>query len=682
MIAAVPKTASTADQQARLPVARVAVDVSLPHLDRPFDYRVPAADDEAAVPGARVRVRFAGRLRDGFVLERLAVSDSDRELSPIAKVISAEPVLTREIATLIRSVADHYGGCYADVLRLAVPPRHAATEQAERTARPPLPDLGGAPPDALAAYPTGSGLLAALRTGGRPRAYWQVIPAAHPSGDWADGFAAAARATADSGRGTVLVVPDQRDLARLKSACTRTLGRSGFVVLRAEAGPAARYRAFLAALRGDVRVVIGNRAAAYAPVRNLGLLALWDDGDDLLAEQRAPYPHTRAVLALRAAQQRTAVLFAGFARSCEAEQWLRRGWLRELAANRTQTRHTAPRVRVAADTDQALARDPAARTARLPHEVFEVIRATLPQGPVLLQVPRSGYLVSLVCQDCREPARCRRCHGPLRSPRGADGRRSRDLGCAWCDLAHPDWECRICGSRCLRAPVVGAERTAEELGRAFPNTVIRQSSGSTILAEVPSTPALVIATPGAEPVAAGGYAGAVLLDTHLLLLRADLRATEEALRRWLAVVALVRPGADGGSVIAAGDSSARALQALVRLDPAGLAARELDERAEAHYPPAATVVTIDGTASALAEVVALLRPPEPYEILGPVPLVGSGSSGVRQAEPEDPVERLTLRTPLATGAALVRAVKDVLGVRSARKSDGALRVRVDPAALG
>ena len=100
-----------------------------------------------------------------------------------------------------------------------------------------------------------------------------MIPAHHPSSDWADGFAAAARATADSGRGAVLVVPDQRDLARLRAACTRVLGRTGFVELTAEAGPAARYRAFLAALRGDVRVVIGNRAAAYAPVRDLGLVA-------------------------------------------------------------------------------------------------------------------------------------------------------------------------------------------------------------------------------------------------------------------------------------------------------------------------------------------------------------------------------------------------------------------------
>ena len=130
---------------------------------------------------------------------------------------------------------------------------------------------------------------------------WQVTPSAAPSGDWALGLATAARACADSERGAVIIVPDQADLDRLSEACTQVLGATGFAVLVAEAGPAARYRAFLSALRGEVRVVIGNRAAAYAPVHDLGLVALWDDGDDLLAEQRAPYPHAREVLALRAA---------------------------------------------------------------------------------------------------------------------------------------------------------------------------------------------------------------------------------------------------------------------------------------------------------------------------------------------------------------------------------------------
>jgi primosomal protein N' (replication factor Y) len=55
---------------ARLPVARVALDVPQAHLDRPFDYAVTASQSEAARPGVRVRVRFAGREVGGLLLER------------------------------------------------------------------------------------------------------------------------------------------------------------------------------------------------------------------------------------------------------------------------------------------------------------------------------------------------------------------------------------------------------------------------------------------------------------------------------------------------------------------------------------------------------------------------------------------------------------------------------------
>lgn len=674
-------TASPVTQVVERPVARVALDLPLSHLDRPFDYAVTAAQDDDAVPGARVRVRFAGKLRDGFLLERLAETDHLGTLTALHKVVSSETVLTGETARLIRSVADYYAGTFSDVMRLAVPPRHAATEQAV-----PAEAIGELPDDApagpLPGYPSGAGYLAALRAGGRPRAAWSVTPSAEPSGDWAAGLASAARACADSGRGVVLVVPDQRDLERLRRACEAALGRSGFAVLVAEAGPAARYRAFLAALRGRVKVVIGNRAAAFAPVPALGLVGLWDDGDDLLSDQRAPYPHAREVLALRAAQAGAGVLFTGYSRTAEIQSWVERGWLRELCADRAAVRHTAPRVKVTADSDVALIRDPAARAARLPHEVFELMRGCLPQGPVLVQVPRAGYLVALVCQSCREPAHCRFCGGPTGASRAGGGGADHSPGpvpvqavCRWCARPQLDWECSICGSRRMRAPVVGAERTAEELGKAFPNTPVRQSSGGKVLSPVPDTPAIVVATPGAEPAAEGGYAGAVLLDTNLLLLRADLRASEEALRRWLNVVALVRGGADGGSVIAVGESSGRALQALVRVDPAGFAVREFADRVDAHFPPAVKMVTVEGQREALDEFLRYARLPEHAEVLGPVELG-------QQPHTETVLHRLTVRAPTAEGGALVRAAKEVAGIRSARKSEGALRVRVDPVALG
>ena len=75
------------------PIARVAVDISLPHLDRLFDYRVTETQDTDAAPGARVRVRFAGQLVDGFILERRASTDHEGRLSALQSVVSPLPVL-------------------------------------------------------------------------------------------------------------------------------------------------------------------------------------------------------------------------------------------------------------------------------------------------------------------------------------------------------------------------------------------------------------------------------------------------------------------------------------------------------------------------------------------------------------------------------------------------------------
>ncbi|EHR60824.1 primosomal protein N' family DNA-binding protein, partial [Saccharomonospora cyanea] len=110
------------------PVARVLVDVPLAHLDRTFDYQVPREFADSAVPGCRVRVRFAGQLVDGYLLERASTTDYTRKLAFLERVVSAERVLPPALLQVCRAVARRYGGTLADVVRLAVPPRHARVE--------------------------------------------------------------------------------------------------------------------------------------------------------------------------------------------------------------------------------------------------------------------------------------------------------------------------------------------------------------------------------------------------------------------------------------------------------------------------------------------------------------------------------------------------------------------------
>lgn len=642
------------------PVARVLVDLPLAHLNRPFDYTVPATLHEPARAGCRVKVRFAGRDVTGYVVERLDESDHPGRLAPLRKVVSAEPVLAPAVRDLAQLVADRYAGTVADVLRLAVPPRHARVEAEVPAERPTLqPVAAERVTQPWAAYDGGSALMARLTAGGAPRAVWTALP-----GDsWPDRFAEAAAATAAAGRGSVLCVPDARDVARVDAALTALLGPGHHVVLTADLGPAARYRSFLAVSRGHVRIVVGTRAAAFAPVHDLGLVAIWDDGDDLYAEPRAPYPHAREVLLLRAHHEGAAALLGAVARSVEAQALVESAWAADVAASRAVVRSRAPQVHVAGESDRELDRD-AAHATRMPRRVFEVVRAALAEGPVLVHSPRYGYQPALACATCWRAARCERCSGPL-----ARAAATQPPQCRWCAAVADPWRCSHCQGVALRAPVVGALRTAEEWGRSFPQTPVVSSGGDHVLDEVDSRPALVIATPGAEPRVAGGYAAAVLLDTWLTLSRPGYRATEEALRRWFNVAGLVRPAGDGGRVVAVGDPAAPALQALVRWDADGFVSRELADRTAARLTPAARLATVTASPEILTEVLVALDLPRYVEVLGPADVVG------------EPLARIVVRTGKERGLALSRALQQLQAGRSSRKLS-TVRVQVDPAELG
>ncbi|WP_156721465.1 primosomal protein N' [Streptomyces apocyni] len=680
-----PRTWRGAALAKELPVARVLVDKGVLHLDRYFDYAVPEELDADAQPGVRVRVRFGagkhrvhggrregGGLIGGFLVERRAESDYAGPLAALAQVVSPEPVLSAELLGLARAVADRYAGSLADVLQLAVPPRNARAERKESPeplAAPEVPE-----PGTWERYPQGAAFLRALAQGEAPRAVWNALPGPH----WADELARAVAATLASGRGALVVVPDGRAAGRVDAALTALLGAGRHAVLTADAGPEKRYREWLAVRRGSVRAVVGTRAAMFAPVRDLGLVAVWEDGDGSHSEPHAPQPHTREVLELRAAQEKCGFLVGSWSCTVEAAQLVESGWARPLTAGREQVRGAAPLVRTVGDED--LARDEAARAARLPTLAWRVVREALAHGPVLVQVPRRGYVPRLACERCRAAARCRQCAGPL------EARDAGALHCGWCGRGEPEWHCAECGGFRLRAQVVGARRTAEELGRAFPAVPVRTSGREQVLDTVPSAPALVVSTPGAEPVAdGGGYAAALLLDGWAMLGRPDLRAGEEALRRWIGAAGLVRPQGAGGTVVMVAEPTLRPVQALVRWDPVGHAVRELADRAELGFPPVSRMAAVAGRPEAIAEFLDAVELPGDAEVLGPVPLPVTDPGRPRRSggpPPGEQWERALVRVPPGSGSALAAALKAAQAARMARGEGEPVRIRIDPLDIG
>lgn len=643
-------------------VARVLIDSPLPQLDRLFDYAIPAELAADAVPGVRVKVplRTAGRVVEGYLVEIGEAEPSVRPLSELDSVISSVCVLPPALYALARRVADRAAGGAGDVLRLVVPKRMV---RAEKTW------LGSAPPDmplvSADATDWATGILApfagvtdAVASGARLALDAPPRPSRdRVGGAWADLLAALAVHTLAAGRSALLVVPDQRDQDQVLAALAERAPEES--VLRDDArrsGPE-RYASYLRILAPVPVIVVGNRSTVYAPAHDVGCVVIWDDGDPLLAEPLSPGVHARDAALVRQELEGSALVFAGHTRTTDVERLVQLGWVRDLPAERRES----PTVILSAT------REGESRGARVPSAAFAAAREALQHGPVLVQVARPGYSPVLVCADCRTPARCAHCAGPLRATRAGA-----TPDCGWCGRSAPTWSCANCQSTKLRMASSGSERTADELGRAFPGIRIIVADGAHPITQVDDRPALVIATRGAEPHAAGGFRAIILLDGDRMLMAEQLRIGESCLRWWSDAAALAAPGAPVHLVGVSGPVA----RALATWTQPAYARAELADRGPLSMPPTVRVAAVEGASSTVSATLDGLRQAVyglgPTALLGPVPLESGGV-------------RALVRFDYAQGAAVAEylraaVVADALRARRAAKDRGprtTLKVRLD-----
>ena len=624
------------------PVATVLIDNSLPHLDRLFDYSVPSKFAETAIPGVRVRVRFAGKLVDGFLIERRDTSDHPGTLLPI-NVVSPEPVLGPELFKLISQVALRNAGGRWDVARTAIPTRHARAEAAPMGETATVSALA---PQVLSQYSGGPALIKRTIDQQAPRA---IMPTG--SDDVPQILVEYATAVAASNQSVIVLVPDRASIDRVVKVLAQSgVPKSCVAVLAADDGSEVRYRNWVSALRGQARIIVGTRSAVFAPAQNLAAICIWDDWNETFLEPHAPYWHAREVAVLRSQNENTALLVLGSAPSTDVVSLM--PWMALVARPTDQARRNLARVRSALE-EQYVAQGVA---TRMPHLAFQVISNALKSGPVLVCVPRTGYSPRLVCDQCRTMAVCSQCSGAL-----IQTERSSAPTCRVCGHRETDWSCGRCKGAKVRATTIGSVRTAEELGRAFPGIPVRSSSADHIVRSIDPRPSIVVATPGAAPQVEGGYSAAILLDGNMMLSRPDLRAGEDTFAKWMECASLVRVD---GEIVVVADPEHPAVQALIRHDPIGFAQRELAQRASVELPPAVRLAVLSGTQADIDDLLAITAFPEGVLHRGPVP----ADAGVR----------LLLSVERAKGMDLAQALKDATAVRSARKKGEPVNIKFDP----
>lgn len=579
----------------------VLLDTPLPQLDHIFEYRIPESLHGQVLVGSKVSVPLRGGSRycDAYVTALNSKPEFSGELLSVEKVISALPILLPDTLALARKVADRQAGSVIDVLRLAIPARYVRAEKAflvsEATEQKGLTNTVVKPTEFKDFSAEAAGKYA-LKVPPRlvVTAEGQSLP------NWVLLFVALAHEQFQGGKSSVIALPDFRDIELIEAAL-HSAGLSEHVIrVDAKLSGQERYLNYLRSARDEPLIIVGNRSAALAPAHNLGLILMWDDGDHNFEEPLAPYAHARDVALVRQSHENCALVFASHSRSLEVQRLVELNYLSEVQVEEVEQPHVVL-------TDAHVSEGET--SSRIPSAAWLGAKKALDNGPVLVQVASPGFAPALVCSECRERATCMSCHGPIQLTH-----KSAVPSCRWCGQMNAAWKCTACGHNQYRPVAAGTERTSDEIGRAFPGVKVIVADGNHIITTVSAEPAVVVSTPGAEPIAQGGYSAILLLDGVRLRGREAFRVDEDVLRNWSNTISL----AQSSATVYINGAGASLGSALLYSAQIRWAANELNERLAFRLPPTVRVVSVTGPVDAVRAACDDVPLTGSYRVLGPV----------------------------------------------------------------
>ncbi len=615
---------------------RVALDVPLAKL---FDYS--AADHDLGV-GDRVAVQFGARQRIGVVIERDAASELPAErIKPVLALRDDAPRLPAEWLQMTRFLSEYYHRPLGETVIGALPPRLRSVRPLPRkslAASAPAEPVRFSPQHPLT--PDQAGVIATIAASlGRFHAW--LLHGVTGSGKTEIYLHLIAKVLERGGQALVLV-PEISLTPQLQARFHETFGQAGVALLHSGLEDVARTSAWLAAARGDARVLLGTRLALLCPLPKLALIVVDEEHDSSFKQHEGLRYSARDAAVYRAKLGGFPVILGTATPSLETwHNWRQGRYEKVELPERASAGSQLPAVRTIDLKDQP-AEDGFAKA------VLTAIRERLSRGEQsLVFINRRGYAPVLACEACGWAAGCARCTARL-VLHAADRR----LRCHHCgaEEAVPR-ECPTCGNVDLKPMGRGTQRVEETLARHFPAARIvridrdsarRRAALVRTLEGIRRGEADILV--GTQLLAKGhdfpGLTLVAVLNADTALLSTDYRAPE----RLYAVLAQVagragRRSRPGEVLIQTRYPGHPLFVSLSRHDFAGFADAQLEERRAAGFPPFVFEAALRAEAKTLARSLAFLREaaglaqaPAEVRVYDPVPHLITRMSGLERAQ--------------------------------------------------
>ncbi|WP_411833840.1 primosomal protein N' [Pseudoxanthomonas mexicana] len=387
------------------------------------------------------------------------------------------------------------------------------------------------------------------------------------------------------GRQALVLVPE---IGLTPQTLARFRARLGVPVHALHSGLAEgeRARAWMAAARGQARVVVGTRSAVFVPLPQAGLIVVDEEHDGSYKQLDGIRYHARDFALVRGKALGVPVILGSATPSLETLHNARGGRYAHLRLRRRAGQAQPPAVRVMDVRKRAL-------QGGLSLEAMQAIGQALAQGgQVLVFKNRRGYAPALLCHDCGWTAHCKRCDSAMTVH--ASGRR---LQCHHCGARQPaPPACPDCGGLALQPQGIGTERLEETLAASFADVPVLRIDRSTTqrrdalaqhLATLGDAPGILVGT----QILAKGHdlprlTLVVVVGVDEGLFSSDFRAGEKLAQQLIQVAGRAGRAERAGQVLLQTHHPGHPLlETLIQGGYAAFAEAELQQREAAGFPP-------------------------------------------------------------------------------------------------
>lgn len=224
--------------------------------------------------------------------------------------------------------------------------------------------------------------------------------------------------------------------------------------------------------RGDAKIVIGTRSAVFAPLENIGLIVMDEEGERTYKSESAPRYSACDIAKQRCAHHGAVLLLASATPSIESRYLAEKGSYSLLRLTKRYSSNPLPEVEIIDMNEERQSGNRSEFSRRLKEEIDRNLRCG---EQTILLLNRRGYHTIISCCDCFRPVYCPNCSVPMTYHK-ANGM----MMCHYCGcVSEPVKICPSCGSDRLKSMGFGTQRLEEELEMFFPSARILRMDADT-----------------------------------------------------------------------------------------------------------------------------------------------------------------------------------------------------------